>query len=37
VQAAKGEIMFPLLVLALVLMQGSITVNSYTLVWWESK
>ncbi|KAG6831800.1 hypothetical protein H0H92_007477 [Tricholoma furcatifolium] len=35
--AGRGIIMLPLLVKALVIMQGSQILNSYTLVWWETK
>ena len=35
--AGRGYITAPLLVLALVLMQGSQIISSYTLVWWQAK
>ena len=35
--AGRGYLTAPLLVLALVLMQGSQITNSYTLVWWQAK
>ncbi|KAF8896584.1 P-loop containing nucleoside triphosphate hydrolase protein [Infundibulicybe gibba] len=34
--AGRGYITVPLLVLSILLMQGSQIVNSYTLVWWQS-
>jgi ATP-binding cassette subfamily C (CFTR/MRP) protein 1 len=36
-QAARGAITGPLLVLTLILMQASLTLNAYALVWWENK
>ncbi|EMD34176.1 CsMn25 [Gelatoporia subvermispora B] len=35
-RAAHGYITLPILILFMVLMQGSSVMNSYTLVWWES-
>jgi ATP-binding cassette subfamily C (CFTR/MRP) protein 1 len=36
-KAARGAITGPLLLLMLVLMQGSIAMNSYALVWWQTE
>jgi ATP-binding cassette, subfamily C (CFTR/MRP), member 1 len=36
-KAGKGFITAPLLVLAMILMQGSLVLNTYTLVWWQEK
>lgn len=35
--AGRGYITLPLMMIAMFLMQGSQIMNSYTLVWWESK
>ena len=35
--AGRGYLTAPLLILALVLMQGSQIISSYTLVWWQAK
>lgn len=35
--AGRGSITGPLLLLAIVMMQGSQLMNSYTLVWWQAK
>jgi ATP-binding cassette subfamily C (CFTR/MRP) protein 1 len=37
VLAGKGYFTIPLLILAVMLMQGSQILSSYTLVWWEAK
>ena len=37
VTAARGEIVVPMLVLSLLLMQGTMIVGSYWLVWWQER
>jgi ATP-binding cassette, subfamily C (CFTR/MRP), member 1 len=36
-KAGKGLVTAPLLVLAMILMQSSLVLNTYTLVWWQQK
>lgn len=36
-RAGRGPITIPLLVLSVVLLQGSLITSSYTLVWWQAK
>jgi hypothetical protein len=35
--AGRGAVTVPLILLAMILMQGSQVLNSYMLVWWEGK
>lgn len=35
--AGRGRLMMPLMITAMILMQTSQVLNSYTLVWWEAK